>query len=62
MDRAELDWDEARALGIPEIDAEHKRLYAVYNAIRASLADGSYRVDPQAIADRMLSLENALGK
>jgi negative regulator of flagellin synthesis FlgM len=35
---------------------------AKVNAIRASLADGSYRVDPQAIADRMLSLENALGK
>lgn len=30
------------------------------NAIRASLADGSYRVDAQAVANRMLDLENAL--
>jgi len=29
-------------------------------AIRAALADGSYRVDAQAIADRMLSLERDL--
>ena len=35
---------------------------AKVNAIRASLAEGSYKVDPQAIADRMLSLENALSK
>jgi len=35
---------------------------AKVNAIRTSLADGSYKVDPQAIADRMLSLENALSK
>lgn len=30
------------------------------NAIRASLADGSYRVDAQAIAGRMIDLESAL--
>lgn len=30
------------------------------NSIRAALADGSYRVDAQAIAGRMLDLENAL--
>lgn len=35
---------------------------AKVNAIRASLADGSYKVDAQAVADRMLSLENALSK
>ncbi|MDR0182963.1 flagellar biosynthesis anti-sigma factor FlgM [Lysobacter arvi] len=35
---------------------------AKVNAIRSALADGSYKVDPQAIADRMLSLENALSK
>ncbi|GAA5078508.1 flagellar biosynthesis anti-sigma factor FlgM [Lysobacter panacisoli] len=35
---------------------------AKVNAVRAAIADGSYRVDPQAIADRMLSLENALSK
>ena len=35
---------------------------AKVNAIRASLADGTYKVDAQAVADRMLSLENALTK
>lgn len=30
------------------------------DAIRSALADGSYRIDPQAIADRMLSLEHDL--
>lgn len=35
---------------------------AKVNAVRAAIADGSYRVDPQAVADRMLSLENALSK
>jgi negative regulator of flagellin synthesis FlgM len=32
------------------------------DAVRASIADGSYRIDPQAIADRMLSLEHDLHK
>lgn len=32
------------------------------NEIRAALADGSYQVDPQQIASRMLSLEEALQK
>lgn len=32
------------------------------NAVRASLADGSYRIDAQAIAGRMLDLENALSR
>ncbi len=35
---------------------------AKVNSIRAAIADGSYRVDAQQIADRMLSLENALTK
>jgi len=30
------------------------------DAVRAAIADGSYRIDPQAIADRMLSLERDL--
>ena len=30
------------------------------NEIRAAIADGNYRVDPQQIATRMLDLENAL--
>jgi negative regulator of flagellin synthesis FlgM len=32
------------------------------NALRESIADGSYRVDPQAIATRMLDLERELGQ
>jgi negative regulator of flagellin synthesis FlgM len=31
------------------------------NALRAALADGSYRVDAQQVADRMLRLERDLG-
>src|SRR6476646_4187189 len=30
------------------------------NAVRAALADGSYRIDPARIADRMLGLERDL--
>lgn len=33
---------------------------AKVNSIRAAIADGSYRVDAQQIADRMLSFENEL--
>ena len=29
--------------------------------IRAALADGSYRIDPQQVASRMLALEGELG-
>jgi negative regulator of flagellin synthesis FlgM len=32
------------------------------DSIRAALADGSYRVDAQAVADRMLDLESALSR
>lgn len=35
---------------------------AKVNAVRAALADGSYRVDPEQIATRMLALEEALQK
>ncbi|MDH7452100.1 flagellar biosynthesis anti-sigma factor FlgM [Luteimonas composti] len=31
------------------------------NALRAAIADGSYRVDAQAVASRMLDLEHQLG-
>lgn len=31
------------------------------NALRAAIADGSYRVDAQQVADRMLALDSALG-
>lgn len=32
------------------------------NEVRAALADGSYRIDPEQIASRMLALEEALQK
>ena len=32
------------------------------NDVRAAIADGSYRIDPQQIADRMIALDRALGK
>lgn len=32
------------------------------NEVRAALADGSYRVDPQQVATRMLALESELGR
>lgn len=32
------------------------------NQVRAALADGSYRVDPQQIAQRMLALESELAR
>ncbi|HUH91342.1 MAG TPA: flagellar biosynthesis anti-sigma factor FlgM [Lysobacter sp.] len=32
------------------------------NAVRAALADGSYRIDPEQIATRMLAFEEALQK
>lgn len=31
------------------------------NALKAAIADGSYRVDAQAVASRMLDLERQLG-
>lgn len=32
------------------------------NAVRSAIADGSYRVDAQAIATRMIELDRELGK
>lgn len=32
------------------------------NALRAAVADGSYRIDPQEIATRMLALEQELSR
>ena len=34
---------------------------AKVNALRAAIADGSYRVDAEAVASRMLELERQLG-
>lgn len=31
------------------------------NELRAAIADGSYRIDAQQVADRMLALDSALG-
>lgn len=46
----------ARELGAAPAGIDLERV----NAVRAALADGSYRIDAQAIADRMLDLERAL--
>lgn len=32
------------------------------NAVRAAITDGSYRVDAQQVADRMLALDSALSQ
>jgi negative regulator of flagellin synthesis FlgM len=32
------------------------------NAVRAAIADGSYKIDAQAIATRMIDLDQQLGK
>jgi negative regulator of flagellin synthesis FlgM len=42
--------------GPPEVDLEK------VNQVRAALADGSYKVDPQQIAERMLALESELSR
>ncbi|GHA89284.1 flagellar biosynthesis anti-sigma factor FlgM [Lysobacter bugurensis] len=46
----------ARDLGAAPAGIDMDRV----NAVRASIADGSYRIDSQAIANRMLDLERAL--
>lgn len=48
----------ARELGEGPADIDMARV----NAVRAALADGSYRIDPQAIAGRMIDMDNALSR
>lgn len=45
MTRTELVWDDSVAVAIPEIDEEHRTLFAVYNAIRASLEESGEGTD-----------------
>ena len=45
-----------RQLGVAPAGIDVARV----NAVRAAIADGSYRVDAQQIADRMLVLDRAL--
>jgi len=46
----------ARELGAAPADIDQAKV----DAVRASLADGSYRIDPRAIANRMADMERAL--
>lgn len=46
----------ARELGAAPAGIDLERV----DAVRAALADGSYRIDPQAIAGRMIDLESAM--
>lgn len=45
-----------RELGVAPAGIDIARV----NELRAAIADGSYRVDAQAVADRMLALDSAL--
>ncbi|WP_448191677.1 hemerythrin family protein [Azospirillum sp. sgz301742] len=55
MTKAELGWDDSYSLGLPEIDAEHRKLDAVYNTIRASLEGGDGVVDLQTLCGELLA-------
>jgi negative regulator of flagellin synthesis FlgM len=54
------------ARGLAAIEQSLRDLPAIDEArvaaVRARLDDGSYRVDPQKIADRLLNLEQELGR
>lgn len=54
MTAIELVWDEACVLGVPEIDADHRRLHAIYTALRSSLEGRSGPVDLQALCGDLL--------
>ncbi len=41
---------------LPEVNTER------VEAIRKAIAEGSYQIDPSRIADKLMQLENALGK
>ena len=55
MTKAELEWDDSVRLAIPEIDDEHRKLYAVYNAIRTSLQDENGVVDLKSLCGELLA-------
>ena len=55
MTKAELVWDDSVSLAIPEIDAEHRTLFAVYNTIRASLEGGDGAVDLKGVCAELLA-------
>jgi hemerythrin-like metal-binding protein len=55
MTKAELVWDDSYDLDIPDIDAEHRKLYAVYNTIRASLEGEDGGVDLKTLCGELLA-------
>ena len=55
MTKAELVWDDSYSLNLPEIDDEHRKLYAVYNTIRASLEGGDGVVDLKTLCGDLLA-------
>ena len=59
MTKAELVWDDSVSLAIPEIDEEHRTLYRVYNAIRASLEDEDGAIDLKNVCAELLSFTRA---
>lgn len=63
MTKTELVWDDSVDLAVPEIDEEHRTLFAVYNAIRISLEgkgegeDGA--VDLKGVCAELLTFTRA---
>lgn len=55
MTKEILAWDDSSSLDVPELDAEHGHLYAVYNTIRTSLEDGTGAVDLKAVCEELLT-------
>ena len=55
MTKAELVWGDSVSLSIPEIDEEHRTLYTIYNAIRASLEREDGAIDLKSLCADLLS-------
>lgn len=53
--KTELIWDDSASLSIPEIDEEHRRLYTIYNAIRASLESEDGVIDLRDVCGDLLT-------
>ena len=55
MTKTELVWDDSYSIDVPEIDAEHQELCAVYGTIRASLEGGDGAMDLKALCGDLLT-------